>query len=73
MSNTCFFDVRDDLEIGQADFDDRAEVEYHEALVAAEAAGEPWFSFDAFMARVDAANRAAARPPEPIDFDNLPF
>ena len=63
---------RDDLEIGCDELEDRDYIEYHDALDAAEKAGEPWFSFDTFMRRI-VENRSTMPAPEPCNLDELPF
>jgi hypothetical protein len=56
MSQTSIMDFfpesRDDLEVGQDMCDDRDMIEYHDALDAAEAAGEPSFTFAEFLDRI---------------------
>lgn len=73
---TFQFPERDDLFIGADAYDQMA---YHDALDAAEEAGEPPFTFEEFMARVAARARKAASvattlpaPPDSDD-DNIPF
>lgn len=53
--------------------DIREDVEYHDALNAAEADGGSWFSLDEFRARM--VRRRAAQSPTlvPEADDNLPF
>lgn len=72
------FPERDELEMGMDSLEERALIDYHDALDAAEAAGESWFSFDAFMARCE-ENRRVARlsattvPASDDADDNIPF
>ncbi len=77
-TTTMSFDSRDDLDIGMDMADALDEVEYYDALSAADEAGEPWFSFNEFLTR--RARRAAALAstlPAPAnddnDDDNIPF
>jgi hypothetical protein len=77
-TTTMSFETRDDLDIGMYECEDRDTAEYYDALSAADEAGEPWFSFDEFLAR--RARRAAALAstlPAPADDsddeDNIPF
>jgi hypothetical protein len=64
---------RDDLEIGQDACEDRDLIDYQVALDEAEQTGEPIFSFDQFMDRVEANRaRSAVTLPAP-SLDELPF
>ena len=73
------FPERDDLEMGMDMVDDRDMIEYHDALDAAEKAGEPWFSFEEFLRRCEAnrrldASKATTLPAPSTDGDDeIPF
>lgn len=64
---------RDDLEIGMDDLEDRDLVDYQRALDEAEEAGEPPFSFDQYMERIETNRRRSASTMPALNLDELPF
>ncbi len=74
--NTMSIVSRDDLEIGMDMVEALDEVAYYDALEAADVAGEPWFSFEEFKARIarHAFCSASTLPaPADTDDDSIPF
>lgn len=78
MSTYSNYEMMDIERDEQFDYVDRDEVEYHDALDDAEKAGEPFFTFEEFMARVEQNRRVSASKvdtiPAPADCDDeIPF
>lgn len=78
-SNYEMMDIERDEQFETFGTVDRDECEYHMALDDAEKAGEPYFTFDQFMARVESNRRQAAAkavtlPAPAFDADDdIPF
>ncbi len=79
MSTYSNYEMMDIERDEQFDYVDRDEVEYHDALDAAEKTGAPFFTFAEFQARCEQSRRVAASkaetlPAPPFDADDdIPF